>query len=70
MVARLHQDANGPECPKLSANCLSRETVSPTSDTGILETVTMVHWRDQGVWRVCVPCLKFDDSALVERPKM
>ena len=53
MVAHLHQDANVPECPKLNANCLSRGTVPPTSDTGILETVTMIHWRDQIVCRVC-----------------
>ena len=31
VFARLHQVANVPECPKLNANCLSRETVSPTS---------------------------------------
>ena len=50
VFARLHQGANVPECPKLNANCLSRETVSPTSDTEIVETVVMIHWRDQ---RVC-----------------
>ena len=70
MVARLHQGANVPECPKLNANCLSRETVSLTSDTGILETVMMIHWRDQRVCRVCVSCRKFDDLALVERREM
>ena len=69
-VSRLHQDAHGPECPKLNANCLSRGTVSPTSDTGILETVAMIHWRDQRVCRVCVSCRKFDDSALVEHLEM
>ena len=67
MVARLHQDVNVPECQKLNANCLSRETVSPASDTGILETAMMIHWRDPRVCSVCVSCRKFDDSALVER---
>ena len=70
VFARLHQGAHGPECPKLTANCLSRETVSPTSDTWILETVMMIHWRNQRVCRVCVSCPKFDDSALVERRQM
>ena len=70
MVARLHQGANVPECPKLNANCLSRETVSPTSDTGIVETVMMIHWRDQRPCRVRVSCHNFDDSALVERREM
>ena len=70
VVARLHQDANFPECPKRNANCLSQETVSPTSDTGIVETVMMIHWRDRRVCRVCVSCHKFDDSALVERREM
>ena len=51
MVAHVHQDANVLEYPNLNANCLSRGTVSPTSDTGILETIAMIHWRDQ---RVCV----------------
>ena len=62
VVARLHQDANFPECPKRNANCLSQETVSPTSDTGIVETVMMIHWRDRRVCRVCVSCHKFGDS--------
>ena len=70
VVARLHQDANVPECQKLNANYFSRETVSPTSDTGIVETVIMIHWRDQRVCRVCVSCRKFDDSTLVERWEM
>ena len=70
MVARLRQGANVPECPKLNVNCLSRETVSPTSDTGIVETVMMLHWRNQTACRVCVSCRKFDDSALVERREM
>ena len=70
MVAHLHQDANVPEYPKLNANCLSRGTVSPTSDIGILETVAMIHWRDQRVCRVCVSCRKFDGSVLVERREM
>ena len=62
--ARLHQDA------KRSANCLSQETVSSTSDTGIVETVTMIHWRKRRVCRVCVSCRKFDDSTLAARRKM
>ena len=64
VVARLHQDANVPECPKRNANCLSQETVSPTSDTGITETVMMIHWRDRRVCRVCVSCRKVDGSTL------
>ena len=69
-VSRLHQDASVPECPKRNANCLSPETVSPTPDTRIVETVLMTHWRNQGVCRVCVSCRKFDDLALVERREM
>ena len=37
---------------------------------GFLETVAMIHWRDQRVCRVCVSCRKFDGSALVERREM
>ena len=69
VVARLRQDANVPECPKLNANCLSRETVSPTSDTRIVETVMMIHGEIKES-AVFVSCRKFDDSALVERREM
>ena len=54
VAARQHQDANVPECTKRNANCLSRGTVSPASDTGIAETVMMIHWKDRSVCRVCV----------------
>ena len=70
MDAHLHQDANIPECPKLNANCRSRRTVSPTFETGILEIVAMIHWRDQKVCCVYVSWRKFDDSTLVERREM
>ena len=43
VVVHRHQDANVPECPNWNANCLSRETVSPTSDTGIAEIVLQMH---------------------------
>ena len=68
--ARFHQDANVPEYPKRSANCLSQETVSSMSDTGIVETVTMIHWKKRRLCRVCVSCRKFDDSTLAARRKM
>ena len=57
---------NVPKCPKRNANCLSQESVSPTSDTGIVEIVKRMCWNGQRVCRFCVSCHKFDDSKLAE----
>ena len=66
VVAHRPPGANVPKCPWRNAICLSQETVSPTSDTGIAEIVKGMCWNGQRVCRVCASYHKFDGAKLAE----